>query len=74
MVNFLASKTLILGGVPFKLNWLVIRFSETSTNQTFNWWLVNLPPTKRNPPRNKALLRAYQPLGSLNTALFKIYF
>ena len=31
-------------------------------------------PTKANPPRNKALLRDYKPLVSLNKALLGVYF
>ena len=36
-------------------------------------WLVNLPPlTYPPPPRNKALLRVYYPLVSLNKALIRL--
>ena len=37
-------------------------------------WLGNLPPPNVPPPRNKALLRAYSPLVSLNKALLSPYF
>ena len=49
---------------------------RSSLHQFVNlFWLVNLPPPQRTPPRNRALLlRAYLPLVSLDKAFLKPYF
>ena len=49
---------------------------KAAGNKNFNappkLWLVNLPPPQRTHLRNKAWLRAYEPLVSLNKALINL--
>ena len=55
----------------------VPRFESQSTNSnhqlTISWvlvlWMVNQPPLTYSSPRNEALIRAYEPLVSLNRVL-----
>ena len=44
--------------------------NQPSSFRCYSWWLVHLPPPSLLPPRNTALLRAYEPLVSYQTPYF----